>query len=155
MIIQNLIKMLLMEIRFLTRIPPMTTLLVVFLSLASIIKQANPKATVFGPTSANWWYYWSNDYSPLCPITEANEDARVDDPGWQTMSHVENQWNRDIFPDRGNDPEITADSYGIKTMILKRFKNMIDSYYPGIKYYFLSMTISTGAGIRNCHRLPL
>lgn len=107
-----------------------------FLSLTSIIKQANPKATVFGPTSANWWYYWSNDYSPLCPVTEANEDARVDDPGWQTMSHVENQWNRDIFPDRGNDPEITAGSYGIKTMILKRFKNMIDSYYPGIQILF-------------------
>ena len=79
-----------------------------FLSLASIIKQANPKATVFGPTSANWWFYWSNDYSPLCPVTEANEDVRVDDPGWQTMSHVENQWNRDVFPDRGGDPEVTG-----------------------------------------------
>lgn len=79
-----------------------------FLSLASRIKQANPKATVLGPTSANWWLYWSNDYSPLCPVTKANEDARVDDPRWQTMSDAGNQWNQDIFPERGDDPEITG-----------------------------------------------
>ena len=79
-----------------------------FLFLAHRIKKTNPKAKVFGPTSANWWLYWSNDYSLICPVTEANGDAKVDDQRWKTMSVVENQWDQNIFPDRGNDPEITG-----------------------------------------------
>lgn len=79
-----------------------------FLFLAHRIKKTNPKAKVFGPTSANWWLYWSNDYSPLCPVTEANSDAKVNDQGWKTMSDIENQWNQDIFPDRGDDPDVTG-----------------------------------------------
>ncbi len=79
-----------------------------FLSLAYKIKQANPNAVVFGPTSANWWLYWANDYSPDCPVTEPNGDPKVNDPGWEEMASLGNQWNREIFPDRGDDPEITG-----------------------------------------------
>lgn len=171
-----------------------------FLFLAHRIKKTNPKAKVFGPTSANWWLYWSNDYSLICPVTEANGDAKVDDQRWKTMSVVENQWDQNIFPDRGNDPEITgwetdqnrvlsqylirakeyeerhgmrvvdfmdvhryirapADrdaiqeprglwqdgfqswdmetgSYGIETKLLKRFQNMVNTYYPDTQLSF-------------------
>ncbi|NUO07979.1 MAG: hypothetical protein HUU08_04745 [Candidatus Brocadia sp.] len=79
-----------------------------FLSLAYKIKQANPNAVVFGPTSANWWLYWTNDYSPYCQVTEPNGDPKIDDPGWEIMADIENQWNRKVFPDRGDNPEITG-----------------------------------------------
>lgn len=52
--------------------------------------------------------YWTNDYSPFCPVTKPNGDARADDPGWKIMSAGENQWNREVFPDRGDNPEITG-----------------------------------------------
>jgi len=79
-----------------------------FLLLAQGVKRANPKALVLGPTSANWWLYWTNDYSPLCPVTTANGDALENDSKWKIMSDIENQWNTDVFPDRGADPEVTG-----------------------------------------------
>ncbi|MBM4053308.1 MAG: hypothetical protein FJ264_01260 [Planctomycetes bacterium] len=78
------------------------------LSIADAIKVANPKASAFGPTSANWWLYWNNDYSPYCPVTEINGPSLPDDAGWQTMMDEENEWNNYVFPDRGDDPELSG-----------------------------------------------
>lgn len=177
-----------------------------FLSLAYGIKRANPKATIFGPTPANWWLYWTNEYSPLCPVTEPNGDAQADAPAWKAMSVNENQWNKNIFPDRGDNPNVTGwetnqnrnlsqylirakereeregvrvvdymdvhrymrmktekdaiqetrgllqegfesrdlevvwdlgtSSSGIETKLLKRFQNMVDTYYPDTNLSF-------------------
>lgn len=62
----------------------------------------------YGVNIANGWLYWTNDYSPYCPVTKANAEPKTDDPGWKSMSDIENQWNRDVFPYRGDDPEITG-----------------------------------------------
>lgn len=78
------------------------------LTIADAIKEANPAASTFGPTSANWWLYWNNDYSPYCPVTEINGQAQPDDAGWQIMMAEENEWNSDVFPDRGDDPELVG-----------------------------------------------
>ncbi|WP_347273534.1 glycan-binding surface protein [Candidatus Kuenenia sp.] len=78
------------------------------LSVADAIKEANPNASTFGPTPANWWLYWNNDYSLYCPVTEINGVSQPDDEGWQIMMDEENEWNREVFPDRGNDPEIVG-----------------------------------------------
>ena len=79
-----------------------------FLTLAHAIKKSNPTASVLGPASANWYLYWTNDYSPYCPVTEVNGDAQPDHEGWQKMLDIENQWNQEVFPDRGDDPDITG-----------------------------------------------
>ena len=79
-----------------------------FLTLAYAIKKSNPTASVLGPASANWYLYWTNDYSPYCPVTEVNGDAQPDHEGWQTMLDIENQWNQEVFPNRGDDPDITG-----------------------------------------------
>lgn len=79
-----------------------------FFSLARTIKAANPRAKLFGPTPANWWLYWTNDYSPLCPVTTPGGPALPDDPAWKTMYAGENIWNTAVFPDRGGDPDVTG-----------------------------------------------
>jgi len=79
-----------------------------FAELANAIKNANPDAKILGPTPANWWLYWSSDYSPYCPVTTAGGPALPDDPGWQTMLATENQWDASVFPSRGGDPAVTG-----------------------------------------------
>ncbi|MGR3319616.1 MAG: glycoside hydrolase family 44 protein, partial [Candidatus Anammoxibacter sp.] len=79
-----------------------------FTATASAIKSANPEALIFGPTSANWWLYWQNDFSPFAPVTEANGSADLDNDGWDIMSAPESTWDRTVFPDRGDDPDITG-----------------------------------------------
>ncbi|MBF0411872.1 MAG: hypothetical protein HQK70_04065 [Desulfamplus sp.] len=79
-----------------------------FATVARSIKQANPNANTLGPTPANWWFYWFNDYSPLCPVTEIGTDARSEDSAWQIMSNPDSMWNRSIFPDRGENPAIAG-----------------------------------------------
>jgi len=79
-----------------------------FATIAKAIKSVNPDSITFGPTPANWWLYWFNDYSPLCPVTEPGGDARIDDPVWQVMTASESEFNQAVFPDRGRDPEIAG-----------------------------------------------
>lgn len=79
-----------------------------FISVADAIKSANPEALVFGPTPANWWLYWFNDYSPFCPVTTPNGPAVPDAPQWQLMMDPASKWDRNIFPDTGDDPEIAG-----------------------------------------------
>ncbi|MCF6147177.1 MAG: hypothetical protein E3K37_00785 [Candidatus Kuenenia sp.] len=78
------------------------------LTLADAIKQTNPSASTFGPTSANWWLYWNNDYSSYCPVTEINGPSLSDDAGWQIMIDEENVWNNYVFPDRGDDSQLVG-----------------------------------------------
>ncbi len=75
-----------------------------FASVAGAIKAANPDARILGPTPANWWLYWTNDYSPLCPVTEPGGAAMADSPLWQIMMDPVSTWDTSIFPDRGADP---------------------------------------------------
>lgn len=35
---------------------------------------------LYGVHIANWWLYWTNDYSPYCPVTEPYGDPKADDP---------------------------------------------------------------------------
>jgi hypothetical protein len=41
-------------------------------------------------------------------VTEVNGDAQPDHEGWQKMLDSEDQWNQKVFPDRGDDPNITG-----------------------------------------------
>ncbi len=79
-----------------------------FAAVAGAIKAANPQARILGPTPANWWLYWSNEYSPLCPVTERGGPALPGHPGWAAMLDPGNLWNRAVFPDRGDDPAVTG-----------------------------------------------
>ena len=79
-----------------------------FIPVANTIKSANTNAIVIGPTPANWWLYWGNDYSPQCPVTNALGDAMTNDAGWASMESETNQWNHAVFPDRGDDPAVTG-----------------------------------------------
>ncbi|MBF0229231.1 MAG: hypothetical protein HQK63_06515 [Desulfamplus sp.] len=79
-----------------------------FTTVAEAIKTVNPAAGTLGPTPANWWLYWFNDYSPLCPVKEAGADAGIDDTGWQVMANPDSTYNKSVFPDRGGDPEIAG-----------------------------------------------
>lgn len=79
-----------------------------FITIASAVKDVNKNALIFGPTSANWELYWSNDWSPYSPVTQPNGPAVPDDKGWQIMLDSSNQWNKEVFPDRGGDPELVG-----------------------------------------------
>lgn len=79
-----------------------------FAAIAHQIKRANPAAKVLGPTPANWWLYWNNDFSPFCPVKTKGGDALPDDPGWSVMDEIGNQWNPEIFPDRGGNPDVVG-----------------------------------------------
>ncbi len=79
-----------------------------FATVADAIKQANSEALILGPTPANWWLYWVNDYSPYCPVIVPNGPAVPESPQWQLMMDPASLWNRDIFPDRGQNPEIAG-----------------------------------------------
>jgi len=171
-----------------------------FAQLADTIKGANEDAIVLGPTPANWWLYWSSDYSPQCPVTTPMGPALPNDPGWSNMLSMANQWDPAIFPCRGGDPGVVGwesdtnrflcqfasrmadfetqygqrlvdymdvhrymncwndrdaineprglfeDGFqswdqetgcaGTETKLLKRFKNIIDSKYPGTELSF-------------------
>ena len=41
-------------------------------------------------------------------VTEVHGDAKPDHEGQQTMLDSENQWNREVFPDRVDKPAITG-----------------------------------------------
>lgn len=77
-----------------------------FASVAGAIKAANPGAMILGPTPANWWLYWTNDYSPLCPVTTLGGPAMADSFQWQIMMDPASEWDTNIFPDRGADPHL-------------------------------------------------
>jgi hypothetical protein len=79
-----------------------------FIQIANTIKGANPNAKILGPTPANWWLYWSSDYSPNCPVTTPNGDPQVNHPGWVEMSKMSNQWSQNTFPSRGGDPDVVG-----------------------------------------------
>ncbi|MBF0203064.1 MAG: hypothetical protein HQK67_01860 [Desulfamplus sp.] len=79
-----------------------------FATVAKSIKAVNPHANTLGPTPANWFLYWFNDYSPLCPVTEPGGDARINDSAWQIMKAPESTFDKSIFPNRGGDPEISG-----------------------------------------------
>jgi hypothetical protein len=75
-----------------------------FIDVASSIRAANSNAVILGPTPANWWLYWSTDYSPLCPATRAHPGDHTNDFGWFMMSASANQWDPHVFPDRAGNP---------------------------------------------------
>ena len=77
-----------------------------FLSVASTIRSSAPNAKILGPTPANWWLYWSTDYSPFCPATRANPGNHTNDNGWFIMASSANQWDPRVFPDRAGSPDI-------------------------------------------------
>lgn len=79
-----------------------------FSTVADAIKGADPLSQILGPTSANWWFYWFNDYSPICPVTQPNGEAQPDAPAWRIMTATESTWNSEIFPDRGEAPDIVG-----------------------------------------------
>ncbi|NCC51013.1 MAG: hypothetical protein EOM20_07325 [Spartobacteria bacterium] len=79
-----------------------------FAQLADTIKDANEDAIVLGPTPANWWLYWSSDYSPECPVTTPMGPALPNDPGWSNMLSMNLQWTPAIFPCRGGDPGVVG-----------------------------------------------
>jgi hypothetical protein len=77
-----------------------------FISVASSIRAANEEAVILGPTPANWWLYWSTDYSPFCPATRANPGDHTNNFGWFMMSAAANQWDPHVFPDRAGAPDV-------------------------------------------------
>jgi len=79
-----------------------------FLAVADAIRAANPTAKILGPTPANWWLYWSTDYSPFCPATRADPGDHEEDNGWFTMGASMNQWVPQVFPDRAGNPSIVG-----------------------------------------------
>ncbi|WP_186441172.1 glycoside hydrolase family 44 protein [Desulfamplus magnetovallimortis] len=79
-----------------------------FTTVAEAIKSSDSTARILGPTPANWWLYWFNDYSPICPVTEPGGDPATDDSSWDLMSSPESTWDKDIFPDRGSDPDVSG-----------------------------------------------
>lgn len=79
-----------------------------FATVAKSIKAVNPESLTLGPTSANWFLYWFNDYSPICPVTEPGGNANIDDPAWQIMAAPESTFDKNIFPDRGGQPEVAG-----------------------------------------------
>ena len=79
-----------------------------FLSVASTIRSSAPNAKILGPTPANWWLYWSTDYSPFCPATRAEPGNHTNHNGWFTMSASANQWDPRVFPDRAGSPDIVG-----------------------------------------------
>ncbi|NCC52037.1 MAG: hypothetical protein EOM20_12585, partial [Spartobacteria bacterium] len=79
-----------------------------FIDIASTIRAANTNAVILGPTPANWWLYWSTDYSPLCPATRANPGDHTNELGWFMMSASANQWDPHVFPDRAGNPSVVG-----------------------------------------------
>jgi hypothetical protein len=79
-----------------------------FLEVASSIRAANTNAIILGPTPANWWLYWSTDYSPFCPATRAAPGNHTNHNGWFTMAAAANQWDPRVFPDRGGSPDLVG-----------------------------------------------
>jgi hypothetical protein len=79
-----------------------------FISIADAIKSANPNAKVLGPTPANWWLYWSSDYSPQCPVTTPGGDPQIGNPGWSNMLNPDLQWDPTVFPCRGGNPDVVG-----------------------------------------------
>jgi hypothetical protein len=77
-----------------------------FIDVASTIRAANPDAKILGPTPANWWLYWSTDYSPFCPSTRENPGSHEGENGWYIMGSAANQWDSHVFPDRAGDPGV-------------------------------------------------
>ncbi|HBA85682.1 MAG TPA: hypothetical protein DCZ95_16495 [Verrucomicrobia bacterium] len=77
-----------------------------YISIASTIRAANPNAKILGPTPANWWLYWSTDYSPFCPSTREHPGDHAGENGWYTMGASANQWDSHVFPDRAGDPGV-------------------------------------------------
>jgi hypothetical protein len=79
-----------------------------FRRVAGALKDGRPEVRVFGPTPANWFLYWSNEYSPFCPVTTPNGPPQPGNAGWQVMSDPLLMWDANIFPDRGEDPDRTG-----------------------------------------------
>lgn len=79
-----------------------------FLDVASAIRAANTNAKILGPTPANWWLYWSTDYSPFCPATRNTPGNHTNDNGWFTMAAAANQWDPRVFPDRAGSPDLVG-----------------------------------------------
>ena len=77
-----------------------------FAEVARAIKKSDTLTQILGPTPANWWFYWFNDYSPICPVTTPGGDAKPDAPEWKIMEDPSTIWNKEIFPDRGEDPDL-------------------------------------------------
>ena len=79
-----------------------------FRQVAGALKNGRADVLTFGPTPANWFLYWSNEYSPFCPVTSPNGPAQPASPGWQTMSDPLYSWDPAVFPDRGRTPPTQA-----------------------------------------------
>lgn len=95
-----------------------------YLKVAAAVRAGNPAAKILGPTPANWWLYWSTDYSPFCPATRANPGAHEDDNGWYTMAAAANQWDPRVFPDRGGEPGVVGWEQNEKTGVFNESRNM-------------------------------
>jgi len=79
-----------------------------FLDVAAAIRAGHADARIVGPTPANWWLFWSTDYSPFCPATHDHPGDHKDDSGWYTMASAINQWDPRVFPDRGGNPSVVG-----------------------------------------------
>ncbi|OGV44507.1 MAG: hypothetical protein A2X46_01600 [Lentisphaerae bacterium GWF2_57_35] len=79
-----------------------------FIGVAEAIRAANPASVILGPTPANWWLYWSTDYSPYCPAKRVYPGDHEDEDGWYAMSSPVNQWNPRIFPERAGSPDVVG-----------------------------------------------
>jgi len=95
-----------------------------FIRVAEAIRNANPAAKILGPTPANWWLYWSTDYSPFCPATRANPGAHTNANGWYLMAAAANQWDPNVFPDRGGNPSLVGWEMNTNTLRFNDARNM-------------------------------
>lgn len=95
-----------------------------YLKVAQAVRAGNRSAKILGPTPANWWLYWSTDYSPFCPATRANPGAHEHDNGWFTMAAAANQWDPRVFPDRGGEPGVVGWEQNEKTGVFNESRNM-------------------------------
>ncbi len=95
-----------------------------YLRVAQAVRSGNPSAKILGPTPANWWLYWSTDYSPFCPATRADPGAHEGENGWFTMAAAANQWDPRVFPDRDGDPGVVGWEQNEKTGVFNESRNM-------------------------------
>ncbi|HBA85679.1 MAG TPA: hypothetical protein DCZ95_16480 [Verrucomicrobia bacterium] len=95
-----------------------------FIRVAEAIRSISPGSTILGPTPANWWLYWSTDYSPFCPAKRSDPGSHPDDNGWYMMSSAANQWNPRVFPDRAGSPDMIGWEQNEKTGVYNDNRTM-------------------------------